>query len=483
MKLRFIVLFSLFFGFMLFTSCSYASMSTSTKNLIYSQCQTLNEKGVISTATLEYINSKLYNSNTFNGSNFGNDYFILIGKGSRYNGGGHNYSKLSTNMSIYIGCCKTGATSIVNYTNDTNNSFYTNWSTSSVWGGFRCNVNNKTDYSEGNFGYNDALDGFYIYSTLNLNTRLVQISAGQEYGGQYLLYYGPTFTSSNNGTIPVYNNNFLFGIANRLPFGYVFPTDTTLGYLSDYSDVDYIYGYFGRVAYLSGDTTITDDKTATFDFSNGTTRNGSLRFDYSTGRISVENSRLIENNCYYLYLGYKVDDDWLDITDNEVLYYAYYINSSPLSGDLINPNVNTDIDFEWINSVDYSLNNNDDNVYMIGLPTDFDFSGDFLSGDILGISYRNYDTWGLGDYVYHAFEGIINVLTSYDDITLNMGILGIWSTADFVMPHNTFFTFVSLIANGLLSLYGIWFLWRFINMISTFDLDGITSTDDVLNFF
>lgn len=471
---------------MLYGSCSFAGFSLSTQEEIYNNCQKLYTNGLISQQTLDYVYNNI-GSTQFSGTN--NNYIIFIGQGTRYNGGNNGrMQKLSTTRSLYIIQPLDNATSIGNYTNDSSNTLYTMWSNSS--GTMRVSTTSNGNTSWGNFPYNDAVDGFYCYTTIPISTRLLTLGAGEEIGGSYLVYNGPTFTPSANGSIEVIASNGVTEIMTRLPFSYTGNRDWTLGYLSDYSDVYSIFGYFGPM-FVSGDQLWTESYQNIFSYNiYGGTQNGGLIFDSSTGKISIKREKLVNMQGYNLLLTYIYRNGESSSDIGSFNYYAYFFNLSISSGDLVSPDINSTVDIGMLNALDDYFSY--DSGEAFALSSLFSFSGDFLSGDFLSgdiygkIGYNDYfnnnNTFSTTLYsIYHRILGAITELdtSSYIEFVYRGNTYKIYAN-DFHIPDGILKTFVAsfimfLMAIGIIKRLVVLFkkmaILDFVGISSSFDID------------
>lgn len=483
MKLRFIVLFLLLSVFMLFGNCSQASWATGVKEEVLTNINKLYNGGLISIVTRDNAINKVNSVNT----NFViSNYYILYGKGNNNNYG----YKLATTNFLYLTFIENSPT-VVNLNNNTSNALYNNWNispfTNQVY--YRVNDNGASEYSYQAF--NNLVNPFYCYTTVNINTRILTLNAGEEYGGNYITpppYTGPVFTPSNN-TINVYNNNQLVEVANRLPFGYVFPNTSTLGYLSDYSENFYALDVNMSVVNEIDANNFYSDNLASLNYNLYTgTRSNGLQFDLSNGKLSVTSTLLIPNQLYFLTIYYKDtrDDDWLYVGDKDYSFYSYFYTTSPTSGDAISPDLVKTLSPEIINTMREIGNNNPNYPYIInnsiglssgdinhnGFP-----SGELVSGDFFGINYQDYDDFGFGDFVYRFFYGLYYVLTDYNNVTIDFGILGSFNSSQFVISEPFLANFVSLFSNAFLIIVLIWFYYYFYKHISILDLEKIFKYD------
>lgn len=295
----------------------------------------------------------------------------------------------------------------------------------------------------------------------------------------------PLFTPSMNGFINVYNNGVAYSV-HRLPFGYVYPKDVTLGYLSNYDDTLIgLEGYFGPIVYSSGDNVVTDSTQAQFNYNYIIgSNNGNLKFDFDTGRISVNSLNMIDKQTYHLYLNYKlINDDWV-VEFASVDYFAYFFNSDVISGELINPNLNTDLNIGWINTINSWVNNNDESNQIINNSFPF-FSGEHYSGDFFGITFEDRDKYGFSDLFHNLYYGFVNVLTNYDDVTINFGILSNINSSIFKINNSAISSMLGLFTTVFLLILLFIFYYRFIKAINTLDITTIFKydADSTFNIF
>lgn len=230
-------------------------------------------------------------------------------------------------------------------------------------------------------------------------------------------YTGPEFTVStfNTSTIPIFANgqteNFKklqFTTQMRLK---------DLGYISNFSEVYAIKGYFGP--YVTDD--IIDGSQAEFYYNRfGGTQNGSLVFYQDTGLVQIRTSKLIPKQGYNLNLAYQTEKngEWTDFAD--VNFYALYYGDLSSSGDLVSPDLNSTVDVGFVRALDEFFNPTSGEISEA---SESIFQDPFGSGEFFGITYTDYDDWGFGDFVIGLFEGIYNIFNDFTDVSISFGML------------------------------------------------------------
>lgn len=192
-----------------------------------------------------------------------------------------------------------------------------------------------------------------------------------------------------------------------------------------------------------------------------------------------------------LNIQYNDGSSWSDL-DNYLLYFTVPGNSSS-SGELLNPDFNSDIDLSVIQAFN-SLFPDDDisNQQLQEIAGSF-FSGDifssgdlFLSGDVFfGVTFNDFDDWGFGDLVKWFYNGVFYTLTTYSDTSLDLGFLGTISSSSFIIENGIINNFLSVFTGSFLLIMLIFFYWRFIIKLSTLDLQGLLSynADNMFHLF
>ena len=193
--------------------------------------------------------------------------------------------------------------------------------------------------------------------------------------------------------------------------------------------------------------------------------------------VFVNTGRLYYNLLYRIYFigdGFQTD----------TYYYIFSpVGHNVTSGDIYGSGDGNNL-IPILNAIDDISNyNSGDFATNIDSILNFNISGD--SGDFFGITYNNYDFGGLGSYVLRFFRRLIGILTNYQDITMNFGVLGDINSISFVIPNTTLRTFVSFISNTIIVIGVIFFFARLYRKISTLDLDSLTgdNIDSLLNWF
>lgn len=209
--------------------------------------------------------------------------------------------------------------------------------------------------------------------------------------------------------------------------------------------------------------------------------------------IYVKSNEIYYNQGYMLNIQYNDGSSWSDL-DNYLLYFSVP-GSSSTSGDLLNPDFNSDIDLSVIQAFN-SLFPSDDisNQQLQEIAGSF-FSGDvissisgdlFLSGDsFFGVTFNDYDDWGFGDLVKWFYNGIYATLTSYQDVFIDFGFLGTMSSSAFNINNQVINNFLSVFSGAFLLIILIFFYWRFIIKLSTLDLNGLLkyNADNMFHLF
>lgn len=199
MKLYYMLFFSLLFVFIISLNSSsicYGATSSTTKLSIINNFEKLYKQNVINenlyNNAINYVNA----TNRWSGSTYGDDYFIIISYGGANNQIPFNNGLLNEPM-LYLNIVRSGTDIISNYTNNISNTLYNNWNgtvDSEAW--YMSNGNAWTNGSSR--GFNALVSPYYIYTTIDIDTRLIQLSAGDEYGGLYI---------NNDLRFVPYNNN------------------------------------------------------------------------------------------------------------------------------------------------------------------------------------------------------------------------------------------------------------------------------------
>ena len=109
------------------------------------------------------------------------------------------------------------------------------------------------------------------------------------------------------------------------------------------------------------------------------------------------------------------------------------------------------------------------------------------SGDFFGINYDDidFDNWGFGEFFVGVINAILNTAVSTTDVSYNAGFLGTISSADFIIANNDVRSFISYVTNSILILTTIFFYYRFIKKVCTFDLNLLRDydIDNMINIF
>lgn len=258
-----------------------------------------------------------------------------------------------------------------------------------------------------------------------------------------------------------------------------------LGYFTGFEDYDinctsgpYLYNFiYSRTL---GDTT--------YYCKNGTINSNNALYLVKNGN----KLNLYINPQYYLYeQGYHVliSTKSRDQDDSSYLYFdsldfaCLPLGDNRTNGDfLINPDINGNYDLGYI----YNLNgyfgsnpevtNNNINYTLTNLFP----SGE--SGDFFGLSFIDRDNWGFGQLVLWVYDGFINLLTNFDNVTINFGILGDISSASFSINNNTILTFLSLFTNSFCIILVVFWYYKLIRSISTLNLSAVSSFSFDNNF-
>lgn len=157
------------------SSCACAT----TIDEIISDLKVLGENGVVGEDIYQTISlDSHYNSYS--------NYIIMVTQGTHGNIPNQYFqpSKLSTTRYLYI-VSFTG-NEVTNRTNDTRNDLYWFWNFGSNSYGSSFNLNSGQRVLVGSFALGDSIEPFYLYTTAPINTRLIHLGAGEEYGGSYL---------------------------------------------------------------------------------------------------------------------------------------------------------------------------------------------------------------------------------------------------------------------------------------------------------
>lgn len=464
MKKLLILLFILILG----SSC-YAY----TPNDVLAVLTILKDKGVISGLPTDYQGNSAWVGFTQSLGNTNNKGYAIVVTGNNNN----NY--YNNVVSLYAPRGNT----IVNH------NFYPN-----EWASYVDGVNWLSQYnfhnnmSNWNSGLLDSnkYNIIYAYTTIDINTNSLQLSAFEEYGGNYLsgsFEFNPTTTS---GYINITANGVTESFIRR-PFSYSV-NNTRLGYISNPDDFYAIEGYLSYFIDISGDSNVLETIAGFTKNQNGIYSNN--LFITSQGEITVKTSKLLNMQGVALYFRYKEDVNSSYEYSDEYYYYTYFYGTNPESGDLISPDLNSTADVGLVNALSdfFNTDSGESNVpYIINsvFPSgDVNFSGDFLpSGDIFGIPYVSYDNWGLGDFVVWTFKGFANAFTNYEDVTLNAGFLGNISTADFKLPQNAASSLIGFLANSFLLIRFLLWYWNLTITISTLDYEHLSGYEIDNNFF
>lgn len=255
-----------------------------------------------------------------------------------------------------------------------------------------------------------------------------------------------------------------------------------LGDISGYNDY-LITAYIGP--YVDYDivdfTQARSDYISSFNIKNS--NNLAFVEDKGNNRLSIY------VNQYWLlyYQGYKLqlvyrENNSSSSSEININYYILPYGSNDSSGDLISPNLNNDLDLEFIRSIDELNNVNDIDLENNNHFYSFYFSGDNFSGDFLGFHYNDYDSWGFGNLYRWVLDRIYFFATNFTDITINFGFLGEINSSQFIFNVPLLTSFLSLFTNAFLIIFTVFFYYKFLKSLSELDIGSISSFSIDENF-
>lgn len=481
MKFRFFILVSLLCLVMFFSNVCFASVSSADL-----------QKDLLKLRNENMISEECYQSALYAPNN------------SIINGSSSDYSKIKYGMSLnneYAIILKnvSGTIQLViafpNTISQTTYNYFYNPNKSGTfkddWSGYSYSIPTNTESNRTNFSQawlQDTDDFEYIYTTCGVHTRVWNLIANEEYGGNYIVDYPPTFIPENRGYVSVSLNGVSENF-HKLPFSLA-DYKITLGRLENYNtdSVYQIIGEFGPYIGTDNQNNNIIDASNRFTFTRFAdnlydVKNGSLKFDSNTGEVYILTNKLIENQGYSLSFSYYkgANDFGADFGQNG--YYAVSKYFTGTSGDLINTDVNSAVDINFINTINDFYRNEIES-----------YSGDFndyvgtvfgYSGDIFGITFHDNDNWGFGSFFINLFRNIYLTLSSYEDVTINFGILGNISSSDFIINNSSINNFLGIFSNGMLIIIMIFFYYRFIMNVSTLDISSLFGydLDHIFNLF
>lgn len=353
------------------------------------------------------------------------------------------------------------------------------------------NINNQTtNFSYG--GISDAGNYSYIYTTCPIITRVFNMEAGEEYGGN-IMDVDLKFEQVSSSLIDIYNNGSYLGTAHLLRFSN-YGNRVLLGTFKNFSNVRNIEGTFGP--FVSPD--IIDGTQAQFNYTNGLTYNGSLIFDSSNGNLYVDSKKLIYNQAFGLSIQFRQNlmSEW-DLLD-DFYYYAVPLEFSGTSGEMISPNLNNNTDIGFINAFEEILsdNNYSGNLqYILSNELLNLFSGDAYSGDFLNSeTYMNIfggveDKLGTYDenFVYSIYRNVISCFETFsDDESITFDLRGepftVYSS-QFYVPEGALKVFIKMFLLGGFVILFITQLFSIRHILLTFDLNSFTKLGDTKHTF
>lgn len=244
----------------------------------------------------------------------------------------------------------------------------------------------------------------------------------------------------------------------------------------DSSDVDTIYGY---LASFQGSTSqaIYSEVIASFQWKKniGTYSNGLSMPDTSEHAIYLSSSRIYYNQGYTLYFNAYKNGVEQEINNQFTYLYFVPLGDTSTSGELINPEASTNLDWDFINSTEHLYDYSSDNIEFL---LNTNFSGDF-SGDLfkqLGYVCPSDSEEHYG-FIHNVFNSLIAVLIDTNtNVTLPIEVHGYQKTlyaSDFTTPETPLKGFCRLfLIFGFIILF-YQFLVKLYLMFLTLDLSGV----------
>ena len=477
------------FFLLLFGNVSFATTSTSGYNYMVSTLTKLYNKGAIdSNAYTKLINVL---PSITNQSVASDNFLIVIGKGNFYTNS--SYHKLNTDLTLYFAIIHTGKVNspLGTYRTSTSSSDYPDWSynnTTTFSNIKSIKLNGTAGLVDWTYASFDQLlttsDDYYIYCPYNnIDTRRFTISMGTEYGNVYL----NTDLTYNN----IKTNTIIVNLDNEqeqfIKADYSQNVSSwRLGYLTNFNDseVDEIYGYFAGIAGKSEQGYLYSSVIASFQYKAGfgTYSNGLTLTDNSDHSIYIDKSRIVYNQAYVLYFNAYTNGVEQEVINQFTYLYFVPYGSNATSGDAISPDFNSDLDWEFINSIEKISTVASGNIEYI---FNSSVSGDFLSGDMFaGFGYGGpSDSNQSYGFIHNLFNGVINtLLDNSSEVTLNINVHGFQKTlysSDFLVPNNPIKTFVTLfLIAGTIILLFQQFTAFYITII-TLDISSLIKSTEV----
>lgn len=285
-----------------------------------------------------------------------------------------------------------------------------------------------------------------------------------------------TFNSEKTNTIEVHfsgeNENFIKADYSKSISSW------RLGSFNNFdsSDVDTIYGY---LASFQGSTSqaIYSEVIASFQWKKniGTYSNGLSMPDTSEHAIYLSSSRIYYNQGYTLYFNAYKNGVEQEITNQFTYLYFVPLGDTSTSGELINPEATTNLDWDFINSTEHLYDYSSGNIEFL---LNTNFSGDF-SGDLfkqLGYVAPSDSEEHYG-FIHNVFNSLIAVLIDTNtNVTLPIEVHGYQKTlyaSDFTTPETPLKGFCRLfLIFGFIILF-YQFLVKLYLMFLTLDLSGV----------
>ena len=164
-------------------------------------------------------------------------------------------------------------------------------------------------------------------------------------------------------------------------------------------------------------------------------------FYEDTGLVQIRTNKLIPGQGYNLNFAYQTErnGEWIDFAD--VNFYAYYYGSNPSSGDLVSPDLNSTVDIGFVGALDEFFNPTSGDISQA---SESIFQNPYGSGEFFGIVYEDYDDFGFGDFVVGFFQGLYNIFTDFNDVTIGFGMLRqyFFCFVYYIWCNSYFFSFV-----------------------------------------